>query len=170
MTLLYTSPLFLEHKTGRHPENPQRLGPITRKLAESLKELDLTNPTWSPATLPQLQRVHGLPYIEEVQNFAARGGGQIEVDTVLSSQSYDVALLAAGAACDAVQRVMQGVDPVGSLRLESEDFAELTQIVLEIATTHAQGRIVSLLEGGYHPQALGESIAVHLQELAAGSS
>jgi acetoin utilization deacetylase AcuC-like enzyme len=56
-------------------------------------------------------------------------------------------------------------DPVGSLGLESEDFAELTQSVLDVAETHCDGRLVSLLEGGYHLAALPESVCVHLETL-----
>ncbi len=57
-------------------------------------------------------------------------------------------------------------DPVGSLELESEDFAGLTRIVLDVADSHCDGRIVSLLEGGYDLQALAESVECHLTELA----
>ena len=32
--------------------------------------------------------------------------------------------------------------------------------------THADGRLVSVLEGGYHPEALAESIEAHLHELS----
>jgi acetoin utilization deacetylase AcuC-like enzyme len=58
-------------------------------------------------------------------------------------------------------------DPIGSLGLETEDFATLTQAVLEIARTHAGGRLVSCLEGGYHLDALAESVEAHLNELLA---
>ena len=56
-------------------------------------------------------------------------------------------------------------DPVGSLGLESEDFGSLTETVVEIANRHSGGRIVSVLEGGYNPQALRESIEVHLDAM-----
>ena len=56
-------------------------------------------------------------------------------------------------------------DPIGSLDLESEDFATLTEIVQGVADTHAQGRIVSMLEGGYNPAALAESVEIHLEKL-----
>lgn len=56
-------------------------------------------------------------------------------------------------------------DPVGSLGLESEDFAELTELVLGVARIHAGGRVVSLLEGGYNPPRLAECVAAHLSEL-----
>lgn len=57
-------------------------------------------------------------------------------------------------------------DPIGSLGLESEDFIEMTRRVIEIADVHAEGRVVSVLEGGYNPAALSESVQLHLNELA----
>jgi acetoin utilization deacetylase AcuC-like enzyme len=56
-------------------------------------------------------------------------------------------------------------DPIGSLGLETEDFARLTRSVREVAAQYAQGKLVSVLEGGYHPQRLAESVGVHLEEL-----
>ena len=58
------------------------------------------------------------------------------------------------------------LDPIGSLGLESEDFGELTRVVRDVAKVHAEGRIVSALEGGYNPQALAESVEIHLHELS----
>jgi acetoin utilization deacetylase AcuC-like enzyme len=60
------------------------------------------------------------------------------------------------------------LDPIGDLGLEAEDFARLTKVVLDVAKTHACGRLVSCLEGGYHWQATAESVQAHLQELFAG--
>jgi acetoin utilization deacetylase AcuC-like enzyme len=56
-------------------------------------------------------------------------------------------------------------DPIGSLGLEVEDFATLTTLVLEVARTHANGRLVSCLEGGYHVDRLAESVETHLRRL-----
>lgn len=56
-------------------------------------------------------------------------------------------------------------DPVGNLGLESEDFAELSQIVLDAATAYTGGKLVSLLEGGYNPDKLAESVEIHLRKL-----
>ena len=56
-------------------------------------------------------------------------------------------------------------DPVGSLGLETEDFPHLTRLVLQIAEEHADGRLVSVLEGGYDPGALTDCVDVHLSEL-----
>ena len=56
-------------------------------------------------------------------------------------------------------------DPIGSLGLETEDFADLTRIVLDIAATHADGRLVSVLEGGYNPPVLADCVATHVEEM-----
>jgi acetoin utilization deacetylase AcuC-like enzyme len=58
-------------------------------------------------------------------------------------------------------------DPIGSLGLEVEDFAWLTQRGLDVARTHAGGRLVSCLEGGYNLEALAESVVAHLKGLLA---
>ena len=59
------------------------------------------------------------------------------------------------------------LDPIGSLGLEVEDFGVLTRVVLQIAKQHAQGRVVSLLEGGYNVDELPKCVAAHLDELLA---
>jgi acetoin utilization deacetylase AcuC-like enzyme len=61
-------------------------------------------------------------------------------------------------------------DPIGALGLETEDFSTLTRLVLDVARTHAGGRLVSCLEGGYDLDALADSVTVHLTELLASST
>jgi acetoin utilization deacetylase AcuC-like enzyme len=56
-------------------------------------------------------------------------------------------------------------DPVGSLGLETEDFKELTELVQQVAATHSNGRIVSLLEGGYNVERLAECVELHLSTM-----
>jgi acetoin utilization deacetylase AcuC-like enzyme len=307
MTLLYSDPRFLDHATGPHPERPERLVAITGHLnATGLDQL-CTLPEFDPISPARLARVHHPHYVAEVAKFVGRGGGAIEVDTVVGPKSFDVALLAAGSVADAVERVVRGedttalclvrppghharpaaamgfclfdnvaigarlaidelgldrvlivdwdvhhgngtqeifwrdeqvgffsahrwpfypgtgdvdetgggpalgtklnlplefgtprreyvarfktavtqladrirpqlillsagfdshrTDPIGSLGLETEDFATLTEIVRDIARTHAGGRIVSVLEGGYNPPVLAECVGLHLEEL-----
>jgi acetoin utilization deacetylase AcuC-like enzyme len=60
-------------------------------------------------------------------------------------------------------------DPIGSLELETEDFVALTQIVTAVANTHCQGRLVSVLEGGYNPGILAGCVEVHLRQLIKNS-
>lgn len=307
MTLLYTSPVFLQHVTGEHPERPARLTAITEKLRAEGLDRRCTAPAWEPATLERLTRVHSAEHVRDVREFAERGGGRIEVDTTVSPRSYEAARLAAGAVSDAVTRVLAGedttalclvrppghhalpkeamgfclfnnvavgarvavaekhlervlivdwdvhhgngtqdtfwsdgkvafcsihrspfypgtgaadevgegagkgmirnvpiaygtsrkdfrdqfrravetladkvrpqlviisagfdahrLDPIGSLDLEVDDFAALTQIAQAVANAHAKSRIVSVLEGGYNVDMLADSVAVHLNEL-----
>jgi acetoin utilization deacetylase AcuC-like enzyme len=307
MTLLYYDPVFLEHDTGEHPENAGRLRAVMARLEKNQVDVRCARPSWQPATLEQLQYVHSPEVIDAIQQFISAGGRQIEQDTVVSARSMEAARMAAGAACDAVRRVVAGeqrnalclvrppghhamhdypmgfclfnqvaiaarvairelglqrvmivdwdvhhgngtqatfwedpsvaflsvhrypfypgtgaadetgagpgqgltvnlpirfgtppreqierfrsaaealadkfrpqlllvsagfdshrLDPIGSLLLQSEDFTTLTGIVRQIANTHADSRLVSLLEGGYHPEALAESVECHLLEL-----
>ena len=57
------------------------------------------------------------------------------------------------------------LDPLGALDLETEDFGLLTRIVKNIANQYSEGRILSLLEGGYNLTALSESAYQHFEEL-----
>lgn len=110
MTLLYASEHFLDHETGRHPERPERIRQVLRQLERTGLDQRCQRPSWEPATLDQLRRVHEPGYIAAIEQYAARGGGLIEEDTVVSPQSYNVACLAAGAVVDAVGRVLAGPD------------------------------------------------------------
>ncbi len=307
MTLLYYDPRFLDHDTGRHLERPERLRQIIARLDATGLTANCDRPSWEPVSRARLERVHEPRHMDRITALAARGGGFIDSDTVVSPASYDVATLAAGAACDAVDRVLASeaktalclvrppghhalseramgfclfnsiaiaaavardehqldrvlvvdwdvhhgngtqdifyadgrvgflsihrwpfypgtgavdetgtgdglgatvnlpvtfgtpresyrerfaaeleklasrfrpqlvllsagfdshrADPIGSLGLEVEDFAALTQIVSDVAAVHAAGRIVSLLEGGYNPPVLAECVEAHLRGL-----
>ncbi|MBI2749442.1 MAG: histone deacetylase family protein [Burkholderiales bacterium] len=57
-------------------------------------------------------------------------------------------------------------DDMGQMGLVEADYAWITQRIKEIARRHAQGRIVSCLEGGYCLDALGRSVEAHLRVLA----
>jgi acetoin utilization deacetylase AcuC-like enzyme len=310
-TLLYSDPLFLEHKTGAHPERPLRLEKITAHLEEQKLAERCASPKWKPVSRERLLRNHTAEHITIVEKFAEAGGVRIESDTVVSERSYEAAILAAGAVCDAVVKVTAGdaanalclvrppghhalakapmgfclfnnvavaaqvavneldldrvlivdwdvhhgngtqasfwedgrigffsihrfpfypgtgdsdetgagkglgmtrnvpvrfgtsrvdfkatfareltdfaakvkpqlilvsagfdahrEDPIGSLGLESEDFVELSQVVLGLAREHCQGKVVSTLEGGYHVDRLAECVGLHLPELLRSS-
>ena len=56
-------------------------------------------------------------------------------------------------------------DPLAQMRLVEADFAWVTAELRRLAEIHAQGRVVSVLEGGYDPPALGRSVVAHLQSL-----
>ncbi|QDU93584.1 histone deacetylase family protein [Lignipirellula cremea] len=310
MTLLYRDEKFRLHDTGNHPENRRRLEAIDALLDKSGLPERCRSIACTPCDPATAALNHERDYIDQVAEYAAAGGGRIEADTIVSPRSYDIALLAAGSACDAVKRVVAGEektalclvrppghhaveqaamgfclfnnvaiaaqfarkrldldrvliidwdvhhgngtqdafyrdgqvgffsshrfpfypgtgdkdetgagpglggtrnlpfamgvsrkdflarfeselvdfagkirpqlvllsagfdahrqDPVGSLGLETEDFGELTRIVRGVASEHAGGKLVSLLEGGYNPDRLADCVALHLQGLLAG--
>ena len=56
-------------------------------------------------------------------------------------------------------------DPLAQLALSDNDFVWITQQLMSVADTHADGRIVSMLEGGYSLPALARSATAHVREL-----
>ena len=107
-TLLYANPLFREHRTGMHPERPLRLEKIEEHLKERQLDAKCEAAVWKPVSVERLLRNHTREHIEAVRKFAEGGGGRIESDTVVSEKSNAAALLAAGAVCDAVEKVVRG--------------------------------------------------------------
>ncbi len=57
-------------------------------------------------------------------------------------------------------------DDLGQLGLVEADYAWITKRIMDVAKRHAQGRIVSSLEGGYNLSALGRSVEAHVRALA----
>lgn len=311
MALLYFDDCFLEHDTGRHPERALRL----ERVMAHLEKIEVTKACRrmpvEAAPIENLHAVHTPEYVQHVRLFAEQGGGRIETDTVVSEKSFEAAIRASGAACDAVSQVMKGVDqsalclsrppghhaipksamgfclfnnvavaaryaiqkfdlrsvlivdwdvhhgngtqdmfyddgqvgflsihrwpfypgtgkadetgaaaglgwtrnipvefgtkreeyfseftrgleqiaektkpelvlisagfdahrldPIGSLGLETHDFQPLTDHVLDVAQAHAQGRVVSLLEGGYNTDVLPDCVELHLKRLLAAN-
>lgn len=71
----------------------------------------------------------------------------------------DIVLISAG--FDAHQN-----DPLAQICLSTEMYRWMTLRLMEIADQYAQGRLISLLEGGYDLSALAQCVAAHLQTLA----
>jgi acetoin utilization deacetylase AcuC-like enzyme len=155
MTLLYTDPIFLLHETGRHPERAERLRRVTARLAETGLDALCRRPEWQPISIERLARVHAPHYVAAVAQFAQRGGGHIEADTVVSPASFDVALRAAGAVCDAALRVVAGEDdralclvrPPGhhALQAGAMGFCLFNNVALAARTAIVEGRLDRVL-------------------------
>ena len=58
------------------------------------------------------------------------------------------------------------LDPLAPLSLETADFEWMTRTVIDLARRHCQGRLVTILEGGYNLDALAECAVTHLSLLA----
>lgn len=109
-TALIWSDRFRAHETGAHPENANRLIAIRHGLEQtgimSRGGREIIEPR--PATVDEVARVHDRAYIGRVERVARSGGGFLDADTYVSPESFDVALLAAGSAIDAVDTVLSG--------------------------------------------------------------
>jgi acetoin utilization deacetylase AcuC-like enzyme len=105
--ILY-DPLYLEHETGQHPENAGRLKAAVGHLQQYGQWGLVRHMTPEPAADEALTSVHEPSYLRFLERAAAQGGGWLTADTVISERSYEVALLAAGAAAQAAKAVMEG--------------------------------------------------------------
>ncbi|GAG80861.1 unnamed protein product, partial [marine sediment metagenome] len=101
---------YLKHDTGNHPESSERLEAILGHLKEKnvLKDLTFINPR--KADLKEIECLHSSSYIQEVRELCKRGGGFLDSDTPVSSESFEVALLAAGGVFSAIDRVVDDLD------------------------------------------------------------
>ncbi|MCA9222427.1 MAG: histone deacetylase [Planctomycetales bacterium] len=108
MISMYYDSVFLEHNTGRHPENAGRLRPVLEQLGREEWRAKLEWREWQPMSAEQIVRVHKAEHLDEIRELIGRGGGYIEQDTVVSARSLDAAMKAAGAVGDAVRRVVEG--------------------------------------------------------------
>ncbi len=61
-------------------------------------------------------------------------------------------------------------DPLGGLSLTTSDFSWVTRALLDVAADACDGRVVSVLEGGYDLAALAECAATHVAELRGGAN
>ena len=61
-------------------------------------------------------------------------------------------------------------DPLAQMELVEADFRWVTERCVELAERHCQGRLVSVLEGGYNPPALAASVVEHLRGMALGAA
>ena len=103
---------FLLHETGvLHPEQPARLTAIKSALERSklAHQIDWRLPasTDSRSPLPWIEKIHTAKYIRTVEQLSKQGGS-IDPDTPVSTQTYEVALLAVNAWLDGVDLAITG--------------------------------------------------------------
>lgn len=98
----------LDHETGaRHPESPDRLRAIRRGLEG---EHGVEYVAAEPATHEQVLAVHEADYVEALETFCQRGGGNWDADTVASEATWEAALASAGLTIWAGQAALEGAD------------------------------------------------------------
>ena len=112
---LFYHPTYLEHDAGAdHPESPDRLRAILAALRNrGYADSDLKRP--DPADGSLLAEVHDPHYVSAIEAMSRRGGAYWDLDTHVSANSYNAALLGVGAAVAAVDNVMSGKGPAFAL-------------------------------------------------------
>lgn len=90
---------------------------------------------------------------------AYAGGLEAALDALSRRFRPDLVLVSAG--FDAHHR-----DPLGGMRVSAEGFGRMTRALAALADGTCQGRLVSILEGGYDPAGTAEGATVHARVLA----
>ncbi|MEM1444176.1 MAG: histone deacetylase [Verrucomicrobiota bacterium] len=130
--------------THQHPWYPGT-GMIHETGKGQGKNTTLNTPLPSGSGMEEIEAAFRGPFTEKMREFRP--------DLVLISAGFDSRL----------------GDPLGQFTLSDEDFAALTGILAEMAGEFAEGRVVSVLEGGYNQAGLALAVRHHLEALQAHS-
>ncbi|PYR95448.1 MAG: hypothetical protein DMF84_01110 [Acidobacteria bacterium] len=124
--LLIFSPRFEEHTTPPgHPERPERARVFANVVARwQDKGLEVVEPR--AATRDELARVHDVAYVDGIAATAGRAV-MLDPDTFTSPESHEIALLAAGAAVQAMEHALDRREPAFALVRPPGHHAEQTR-------------------------------------------
>lgn len=112
--LLLSTPRFADHVTPPgHPERPER-AEVFDAVAAEWKGQSKTIVEPRPATLDEIARAHTPTHIELIRQTAGRAL-MLDADTFTSPESYDIALLAAGATIQAAEHALDAREPAFAL-------------------------------------------------------
>ncbi len=109
-TAIVHHPIYAKHDTGfGHPETPVRYTAVMEALKEDAGVWEsLTEITPEKASKGLIQAAHSPQHYKRVEGAIESGLDRLDADTVISFQSFDAALAAAGGAVAAVDAVMSG--------------------------------------------------------------
>ncbi|HEX3539259.1 MAG TPA: histone deacetylase [Acidimicrobiales bacterium] len=161
LVLLETHEAFLDHLPGGgHPERPARLEAVLAGVNNAGVTDALVPVAPRPASRAELERVHAPAYLDGLERFAARGGGWVDMDTAVSSGSWQAAVLAAGAGPDAIERLDAGeadaafiaVRPPGhhALGTRPMGFCLLNNVAVTAAALTSRGERVLIVDWDAH--------------------
>jgi acetoin utilization deacetylase AcuC-like enzyme len=91
-----------EHARSGHPERPARIEAAMSGVADLHLGSDLATVEPRAASSEDLTRVHDQSYLDRLARFCEQGGGALDADTYAGPDSFDAALLAAGAGLTAL--------------------------------------------------------------------
>jgi len=107
MINIFSSDRFLQHDTGYgHPERPERLKACIDGINKSLDTDQINWVEPRRANMEEIKLVHTPAHIMNVKNTAERGGFSLDPDTMVSPESYDIALQSSGAWLDGIDKLV----------------------------------------------------------------
>ena len=153
--MLAYDPRFIEHVSSPlHVERPQRLEAIVARLVAEGLFTDVLAPT--PAALPEVRRVHRATFLEFFRDLKE---GFLDPETAVHPETFDIALLAAGATLQTTRAVVdRGSPAVALVRPPGHHagpdygggFCYLNNVAVAAADQVAQGRRVAILDYDAH--------------------
>jgi acetoin utilization deacetylase AcuC-like enzyme len=158
--LLASDPRHAAHDPGRgHPERPERLRAVLDGVYAAADDaVVVLEPRL--AARGEVERVHAPDYLDRLEQFCRQGGGPLDPDTAVSAESWDAALLAAGAGIAAVDALERGdgdaafcaVRPPGhhALPARAMGFCLLNNVAITAAHLRARGAHVLVLDWDAH--------------------
>lgn len=153
--MLFYDPRFLEHVSSpMHVERPERLKAIVDRLQEESLFEGVRSP--APAALAELRRVHRGTFLEFLRDLKE---GFLDPETAVHPETWDIALLAAGAVIQATRETVErGRYAVALVRPPGHHagpdygggFCYLNNVAAAAADQVAQGRRVAILDYDAH--------------------
>jgi acetoin utilization deacetylase AcuC-like enzyme len=112
--LFATHARYLDHEAGHgHPERPARLEAVLSGARYGGVDDALVFLEPRAATRGELERVHPKAYLDAIERFCQSGGGRIDGDTSACRESWEAAVLAAGAGLSTIEAMDRGEGTAG---------------------------------------------------------